>query len=140
MDKRVSSRAIIIEDNKLLAMFRRKVKDGKTKEYYVIPGGGRENNETLEENVIRELKEEFEIDIKILGYLGVEEHENTIEHYFHCKRVSGTPKISGEELERMTQSNYYEPRYIDLTNLDNIDINAKDKVRQALQKNYRLMK
>lgn len=134
MDKRVSSRAIIIEDNKLLAMFRRKVKDGKIKEYYAIPGGGRENNETLEENVIRELKEEFEIDIKILGYLGVEEHENTIEHYFHCKRVSGTPKISGEELERMTQSNYYEPRYIDLTNLDNIDINAKDKVRQALQK------
>ena len=137
MDKRVSSRAIIIEDNKLLAMFRRKVKDGKTKEYYDIPGGVRENNETLEENVIRELKEEFEIDIRILGYLGVEEHESTIEHYFHCERVSGTPKISGEELERMTESNYYEPRYIDLTNLDNIDINAKDKIAQALNQDYK---
>ena len=33
MKKRVSSRAIIIEDNKLLTMFRRKVKkDGSVKE------------------------------------------------------------------------------------------------------------
>ena len=49
MEKRISSRAIIIEDGKLLTMFRRKTKkDGSVKEYYVIPGGGLEENETLE--------------------------------------------------------------------------------------------
>ena len=37
----------------------------------------------------------------------------------------------------MTESNYYEPRYIDLTNLDNIDINAKDKIAQALNQDYK---
>ena len=66
---RISSRAIIIKDGKLLAMFRRKIKDGKVKEYFAIPGGGLEENETLEENVVRELKEEMNVDIKVLGYL-----------------------------------------------------------------------
>lgn len=67
--KRISSRAIIIEDNKLLVMFRRKIKNGIKKEYYVIPGGGLEEGETLEQNVIREIKEEFNIDIKVIKKL-----------------------------------------------------------------------
>ena len=46
--KRISSRAIIIEDNKLLVMFIRKIKNGIKKEYYVIHGGGLEEGETLE--------------------------------------------------------------------------------------------
>ena len=130
MKKRVSSRAIIIEDNKLLTMFRRKVKkDGSVKEYYVIPGGGLEENETLEENVIRELKEEFNVDIEIVKFLSTEEYEDTIANYFLCKLVNGTPKLGGEELERMTSENYYEIRYIDLKDIDNYDINAKDIIK-----------
>lgn len=47
--KRVSSRGIIIEDNYVYVMFRRKINDdGTIKEYYVIPGGGIEEGETLE--------------------------------------------------------------------------------------------
>lgn len=57
MDKRISSRAIIIENDQLLAFFRRKVKDGITKEYYAIPGGGLETGESINDNVKRELKE-----------------------------------------------------------------------------------
>ena len=130
MEKRVSSRAIIIENGKLLTMFRRKIKkDGSVKEYYVIPGGGLEENETLEENVIRELKEEFNIDIEIIKFLGTEEYDDTIANYFLCKIVNGTPKLGGEELERMTKENYYEIRYIDLKNIDSYDINAKDLIK-----------
>lgn len=130
MDKRVSSRAIIIEDNKLLTMFRRKIKnDGSVKEYYVIPGGGLEEGETLEENVIRELKEEFNVDIEIIKFLGTEEYDDTIANYFLCKIVNGTPKLGGEELERMTSQNYYEIRYINLNDIDNYDINAKDIIK-----------
>ena len=136
MEKRVSSRAIIIDNNRLLTMFRRKIKNGKTKEYYVIPGGGKEDNETLEENVVRELKEEFNVDIKVLGFLGKEEHENTIEYYFHCTIINGEPKLGGEELERMTEENYYEVRKINIEDLDSIDINAKDKVQMALNNEY----
>ena len=94
MEKRVSSRAIIIEDGKLLTMFRRKIKkDGSVKEYYVIPGGGLEESETLEENVIRELKEEFNVDIEIVKFLSTEEYDDTIANYFLCKIVNGTPKL-----------------------------------------------
>ena len=131
MEKRVSSRAIIIDDNKLLTMFRRKIKsDGTVKEYYVIPGGGLEEGETLEENVIRELKEEFNVDIEVVKFLGTEEYDETIANYFLCKIVSGTPKLSGEELERMTPENYYEIRSIDLNDIDNYDINAKDIIKK----------
>lgn len=130
MEKRVSSRAIIIDDNKLLTMFRRKIKsDGTVKEYYVIPGGGLEEGETLEENVIRELKEEFNVDIEVVKFLGTEEYDDTIANYFLCKIVSGTLKLGGEELERMTSENYYEIRYIDLNDIDNYDINAKDIIK-----------
>ena len=136
MGKRISSRAIIIDNGVLLTMFRRKIKDGKVKEYYVIPGGGLEGNESLTENVIRELKEEFSVDIKVLGYLGKEEHEKTIEHYFHCTIVNGEPKLGGEELLRMTNENYYEIQKINLKDLKEIDINAKDKIEMALENKY----
>lgn len=130
MEKRVSSRAIIIEDGKLLAMFRRKIKkDGSVKEYYVIPGGGLEDGETLEENVIRELKEEFNVDIEVVKFLTTEEYDDTRANYFLCKIVNGTPKLGGEELDRMTPENYYEIRYIDLNDIDNYDINAKDIIK-----------
>ena len=130
MEKRVSSRAIIIEDGKLLTMFRRKIKkDGSVKEYYVIPGGGLEESETLEENVIRELKEEFNVDIEVVKFLTTEEYDDTIANYFLCKIVNGTPKLGGEELDRITPENYYEIRYIDLNDIDNYDINAKDIIK-----------
>lgn len=132
MNKRISSRAIIIENNKLLTFFRRKNKDGKIKEYYSLPGGGQEKGETLEENVIRELKEEFNVDIKIIDYLGKKESDNYIEHFFYCTIINGISKLSGEELERNCQDNYYELRYIDINEIDKIDIFYKDMINKAV--------
>ena len=132
MNKRISSRAIIIENNKLLTFFRRKNKDGKIKEYYSLPGGGQEKGESLEENVIRELKEEFNVDIKIIDYLGKKESDNYIEHFFYCTIINGITKLSGEELERNCQDNYYELRYIDINEIDKIDIFHKDMINKAV--------
>lgn len=96
MKKRVSARAIIIDQNQVLTMFRRKRKDdGSFKEYYVILGGGVEQNETLEKTCLREIKEECNVDIKILGYLGSAEHEKTIGHFFHAEIVNGEPLLNG---------------------------------------------
>jgi len=136
MEKRISSRAVITDNDSLLTIFRRKIKEGKKEEYYVLPGGGLEGNETPEENVTRELKEELTIDIEILGYLGTIETEDRLEHYFHCKIVSGTPTIGGEELDRMSNENYYEVRTIPLQDLDTIDVKGKDKIQKALSKEY----
>ena len=60
--KRISARAIIFEGDYFYALFRRKIKDGNIHEYYSIPGGGVEFDETLEETVKRELKEEFQVE------------------------------------------------------------------------------
>lgn len=132
MNKRVSSRGIIIEDECVYLMFRRKIKkSGEIKEYYVIPGGGINENETSEENVIRELKEEFSVDVKINGYLGKYENEDTIENYFSCSIINGTPKLGGEELDRCTENNYYEIRKIKIEDLDKIDVLRKDLIINA---------
>ncbi len=128
---RDSARAVIIEDNKLLVMFRRKIKDGKVNEYYVIPGGGIEENETPKMAVLRELKEELSVDIEVMEYLGENERENGKDIYFSCKILSGYPTLGGEELDRMTKENYYEPMYIDLSKLDEYNISAKDIIRSA---------
>lgn len=140
MNKRISTRGIIIEDDSVIAMFRRKIKDdGTIKEYYVVPGGGIEEGESLEEGVIRELKEELSVDVKVLGYLGKEESDDAIAHYFNCEIIAGEPKLGGPELERHCESNYYEIRRVNKEELDNVDISAKDMIIKAFNNQYEEM-
>ena len=135
MDKRVSGRAIIIEDDKVYLMFRRKVKDGKVNEYYAIPGGGKEENETIEECVAREIKEEFNLDIEVLELLGTVEDEKNIGYIYNTKLLGGEFKLSGEELDRNTPDNYYEVRKVDIKDIDNMELfeENKEMIRKAYQ-------
>lgn len=137
MKKRVSARGIIIVGDEVYAMFRRRInEEGIVKEYYVIPGGGIEQGESLEENVKRELKEEFSVDVDIIGYLGVDEGNDSIAHFFSCKIVNGTPMLGGEELKRCCKENFYEIRKIKIANLDDIDILAKDMIMKAYNSEF----
>lgn len=137
MKKRVSSRGIIIDNDCVYLMFRRRIKDdGTIKEYYSIPGGGVEDNETLEDAVIREIKEEFSVDIKIDGYLGKDEGDDSIAHFFLCSITNGIPCLGGEELERCTESNYYEIRKVPIKDLDKVDILSVDMIKKAYNKEY----
>ena len=48
MNKRVSSRAIIFDHDEVYLMYRRRVlDDGSISEYYVVPGGGVEEKESI---------------------------------------------------------------------------------------------
>lgn len=135
MKKRVSSRGIIIEEDSVYLMFRRKINDkGEKKEYYVVPGGGKKEGETLEENIIRELKEEFNVDIKINEFIGMDENEESIANFFKCEIVKGKPILGSEELERCSDKNYYEPRLVPISDLDTIDVMAKDMILKAYNK------
>lgn len=122
MNKRENARAIIIKDNELLTIFRRKNTKEGTKEYYVIPGGGVEDGETLADTVKRELQEELGISIEVGNFLTQVISDTTISNFFECKILSGTPKIGGEELERMNIDNYYEVRFIPFENLDSLNL------------------
>lgn len=134
--KRITARGIIIEDQEVYLMFRRKVlEDGSVKEYYVIPGGGIEEGETPEMAVIRELKEEFSVDTEIIKYLGTNEEADT--YFFECRILNESPKLSGEELERFHENNYYEIKKMSIHTLDNLDLLYKDIILKAYYANYK---
>ena len=135
MNKRINSRAIVFEDDNVILLFRHKIVDGIIKEYYAIPGGGVEENETLEEAAIRELKEELSIEIEIINYLGSLEEETCIHHVFSANKISGELKLGGEELEHNNENNYYEIRKININDIDNINLyqENKDFIKQAYQ-------
>ena len=128
-------RAIIIENNKLLVFFRRKLKDGEYITYYAIPGGHVEEDETNEETVMRELKEEMNLDIEIVKYLGELDAYNQKEYYYHAKIIGGELRFGGEELERNNDNNYYEIRWITMDEALKSDITAIDFIKEVINNN-----
>lgn len=126
-----TARAVIISNGKLLVFFRRRVRDGIEVKYYAIPGGHVEGNETLEDTVVRELKEEMNLDISILGYLGKIVIDDKEEYYYYAKIVGGQLQFGGEELDRCNENNYYEIRWLPITELDTSGIRAVDLIKRA---------
>lgn len=66
------SAAIIYKENKIYATRRGK---GTFKGLWEFPGGKREDGETGEETVIREIKEELDVEIKVESYLATIEYQ-----------------------------------------------------------------
>lgn len=130
---RKTARAIIFKDNKLLVFFRRKIKDGNEITYYAIPGGHVEGNETTEETVIRELKEEMNLDIEILSYLGKLVIDNQEEYYYYAKIVGGELQFGGEELERSSNENYYDIRWLTREEINDSGIRAIDLIKKVME-------
>ena len=129
---RVSARAIIIEHQKVLLMFRRKLDGDKFKEYSVVPGGGQDEGETLEQTVKRELNEELGVEIEIVKFVGEETFKESNSHYFVCKITKGVPALGGEELDRMTAENFYEPRWVEVEKLDQFVVHGKEFVKKCM--------
>ena len=80
---RNACRAILIKGNKILIGY------GKKEDFYIIPGGGIENNETYLDCCKREVLEETGIVCKpIINYLNIETFfldRNHNHHYFYCE-------------------------------------------------------
>ena len=135
--KRVNGRAIIIDGDEVLLMFRRKIKDGIVNEYYAIPGGGKEENETIEECVKREINEEFNLDIEVKEYLGKVEDDKNIGYIYNAKIIGGTLKLGGEELDHNKEDNYYEVQRVKLSEVENINLFEENKalIRKAIELN-----
>ena len=60
-------------------------------DYYTFPGGGLEEGESLEEGTIREIKEEFGIDVKVIKklYEVYFEKFDQQEYFFLCEYIKG---------------------------------------------------
>lgn len=135
--KRVSARGIIISCDKVYLMFRRRRNDdGSYREYYVVPGGGIDEGEDELDAVKRELKEEFSVDVDILGKVGCDEGETSIANFYSLEIIGGSPVLGGEEKEKCCDSNYYEIRLVDINKLNEIDVTGKDYILKAYNKEY----
>lgn len=131
--KRISVRGIIITDKGLSVMFRRKIKDNEVKEYYAIPGGGVDEGEDLKEALKRELREELNIEVEVLDLAFKTETDDRIEYFYNCNYISGNFQLNGEELERNTNENYYEPTFININKIDEYEI--QEDVKYYLEMN-----
>ena len=112
---------IYIKDNKVLSSL------SKGKDTYYIPGGKKENNETDEETLIRECKEELTIDIikDTIKYYG------TFEAQAHGKEDGILVKVTCYTAEfegKITPSSEIgEVMWLDYTNL-NVKISSVNKL------------
>ncbi len=130
--KRRSSRGIIFDGEEFLIFYRRRV----DRIYYALPGGGIEEDETPSETVIRELKEEFCVDVEVLGYLGEKILDNSHEYFYRCSIIGGIPTLGGEELERFSKDNYYEIVKLNINELSGLDLFHNDMINRAYKKEY----
>lgn len=86
----------IIQDSGKILLGKEVLEDGN--EWWIIPGGGVEFGETLEQAVRREMKEELGLDVEPKGLITFKEHMNlkydyhTIIMYFLLE-ASGTIKL-----------------------------------------------
>ena len=141
--KRDTARAIILteEEKEIYLLYRKKKENNKIISYYAIPGGMIEENETVEDAVKREIKEEFSVEIELLGYLGSNKTKHGIDYHYHAKIISGIPKLGGEEKENNNEDNYYEIRKVTLKDLNKENMNILpiniEYIEKALKKDYK---
>ena len=109
-------------------MHRKDVKNRPLSEYYVFPGGGQEGDESCEEGTIREIKEEFGIDVEIVEKLYEETSEefNQTSIYYLCKYIGGEfgtgdgPEFNGDP--KYADSGKFIPEIVKSEDLENIPL------------------
>ena len=131
--KRISARAIIIEGDKIGLMYRKTANHS----FYCMPGGKQEVGEELEQTVVREIKEEFGIEIEVIKKVYEFISESAHQHFYLCKWVGGIFGTGdGEEFSLPSEKGYYEPRLVNLSHLNELHILPKELAKQ-LRKDYK---
>ena len=117
---RVSARAIILQNKKVLLIHR--FKEGI--EYYVIPGGGVEPDETPDETVKREIMEELSLDITINTIIENYTNKDNSVIYYLVTSFKGNVSINGPEKIKMQEdpTNRYIPEWVNIDNIDLINL------------------
>lgn len=102
---------IIVKDGKVLLM--RRTRDGCA--HYIVPGGGIEAGESVEETAVREAKEETNFDI-VLGPKLWHRHINPLfeETAFLVTEFSGELQLGGPELASLSATIKYDFEWIPL--------------------------
>ena len=99
--------------------------------YWVIPGGGAENQETPIETAIREVNEELKIKLLPEKLKRLFEIDNEVFFLTQIKQTK-VPQISGEEKKRSSTKNIYDPAWIALKDLTTINLMPPEIARKLL--------
>ena len=130
---RKAVRAIIIENGKTLVMYRNKFGS----EYYTLIGGQVQENETLEEALVREIKEETGLTITSARPVYFEQHpEPYNEQYIYLCRVAPHGEITvqlGSEEGRMNklEMNIHKPVWAETQSFGSLNFRTP-QLQQAL--------
>ncbi|HEY4963251.1 MAG TPA: NUDIX domain-containing protein [Candidatus Saccharimonadales bacterium] len=116
---RTTSRAIVIKDDQLLVMERNKFGH----KYIALIGGGVDPGETLEQCLVRELREEATIEIKNPRLVIIENAGNVYgtQYIYLCDWISAEPKLSPDSEEAIISKagqNLYSPKWLPLSDLE----------------------
>lgn len=117
---RIRAAGILIQNNSIALMHR--IKNGR--EYYVIPGGGVEENETTEEATIREIKEEVGIDVKVIKKMYEYKDEKSSQLFYLVEQTGGVFG-TGEGPEFITPNpnkGYYHMEMISFEDISKINL------------------
>ena len=83
---------------------------GEYKDWWEFPGGKIEKGETPQEALIREIREELAVDIRVDGYLTTVEYDYPAFHLsmdcFWCSLVQGQPTLLEHEAARWLPLNH----------------------------------
>ena len=129
---------IMFRDDEVLLMHR--VKGGE--EYWTFPGGGVEDDETIEEAVVREVLEETTMPIQLEKLLYIHNYETSDQYYYLCKYISGEPvlgdSVEKERMEKVT-SDIYGPEWVPLDNVEYLllyPLEIRDWLLEDFQKGF----
>lgn len=116
------ARALILHNGHILLMKRNKPE----LEYYALLGGKVEPGETPEQACIREVMEECGVTVELVREIYRDQDifqgiPNT-HHLYHCTYISGTPALGGEELERNTADNQYQPLWVPIEKISSLSL------------------
>ena len=125
--KKIVVGAIIVNDNNEVLLVRRK-QDDFMGGFYEMPGGNSEENETIYETLVREVKEETNFDIeKVISYV----------NYFDYISDSGKKSrqfnfvVNVKSIDNLILTEHDCYKWLNLNELEEID-NISDEVRECL--------
>ncbi|MDR7071754.1 NUDIX hydrolase [Fictibacillus barbaricus] len=118
--------AAILKDDTILMV--REI--SKTNDFWTLPGGGLEDGETFEDAVIREVREEVNLDVNVIKYLFSRTYEHGIEKCYLVEVAEGDrePSLGYDPEFSLNEQNLCEVKWQSIKKMKN-DLHVSEVIR-----------